>query len=124
MNLRFPKSEKLKSAKTIERLFKEGKSITSFPLKMIFIENDSLTTTQAAFAVPKRNFKTAVTRNRIKRQIRESYRLHKQLLTTNNGKSFSLLFLYISKEIPQYIQFEKAIPELLKKLNNQFSKTP
>jgi len=120
MNLRFPKSEKLKSSKTIEQLFTEGKSITAFPLKMLFITEDSLITTQAAFAVPKRNFKSAVVRNRIKRQIRESYRHHKQLLTANNCKCFALLFLYIGKDKPQYEQFEKAIPELLKKLKNQF----
>ena len=73
MNFRFPKSEKLKSSKTIELLFAEGQSFSNFPLKVIYLPQQTEQTTQATFAVPKRNFKTAVMRNRIKRQLRERY---------------------------------------------------
>lgn len=116
---RFPKSEKLKSRKTIEQLFAEGKSVTKFPVKVFFLKASEGTVSQAAFAVPKRAFKNAVTRNRIKRQLREAYRLHKQLLSTNNGPIFALLFLYISKDEPQYASLEAAIQALLQKIKDE-----
>ena len=116
MNFRFHKSEKLKSSKTIERLFSEGKSLTEFPLKLIFLHQNNDEIVRAAFAVPKRNFKSAVSRNRIKRQMREAYRLHKQLLTANKDANYALLFLYLSKDKLQYAKLETALKALLKKL--------
>ena len=119
MNFHFPKSEKLKSTKTIERLFSEGKSFTKFPLKLIFLPQELVKPTQAAFAVPKRSFKSAVDRNRIKRQLREAYRLHKPLILTNNGKKFALLFLHFGKDKPKYAELEKSVASLLKKLRDE-----
>lgn len=119
MNLNFPKSEKLKSSKAIKRLFEEGKTITKFPIKVIYLPQEGDRKTQAAFAVPKRNFKKAVTRNRIKRQMREAYRLNKALLSTNNCKNFALLLLYLGKEEPQYNRLESAITSLLKQLRDE-----
>ncbi len=119
MNFRFPKSEKLKSRKTIEKLFLEGSSFTKFPVKVLFLSDESLENTQATFAVPKRNFKLAVARNRIKRQLRELYRLQKQEVLKNNGKKFALLFLYIGKEKPLPGQLQNAMAVLLKKFNDE-----
>lgn len=116
MALGFPKSENLKSRTTIKQLFDQGKSYTSFPVKLIYIPQSNLKITQAAFAVPKRNFKLAVSRNRIKRQMREAYRLHKQLLIANNNPDFALLFLYLGKDKPKYDKLETAFKVLLKKL--------
>lgn len=116
MNFRLQKLEKLKSSKTIEVLFLEGKTYSKFPVKVFFLPIENATKSQAAFAVPKRNFKSAVSRNRIKRQLREAYRLQKQLVITNNGLSFALLFLYISKEKPQYSELEASIGILLRKV--------
>lgn len=121
MNFRFPKSEKLKSKKTIEQLFAEGKSFSKFPIKLIFIPQEKKPSTQAAFAVPKRNFKLAVDRNRIKRQMREVYRLQKPLIITNNGKDFALLFLYFSKDMLKYVDLEKAMSSLLKKFEDEIT---
>jgi len=109
MNFRFPKEEKLKSKKKIELLFEEGKGLVKFPVKVLFKELENELHTQAAFSAPKRNFKKAPDRNRIKRQMREAYRLHKHLLMSDNGKKFALLFLYISKDKQQYEAIEKAM---------------
>ena len=122
MNNRFPKSEKLKSTKTIEHLFEQGKSFKKFPIKMIFLPQENLTSSQVAFAVPKRSFKLAVTRNLIKRQLRETYRLQKNILQKNNGKKFAILFLYLGKHKPQYAELENAMLLLLKKLEDENSK--
>lgn len=119
MDFRLPKNEKLKSRKTIESLFLEGKSLTKFPIKVFYVLVENETAHQVAFSVPKRSFKSAVSRNRIKRQLREAYRLQKQLLPTNNGPKFALLFLYLSKDKPQYAQLEVVMGKLLKNLNDE-----
>lgn len=114
MDFRFPKKEKLKSRKLIEQLFAEGESLKKFPVQLLYIATEN-ETHRAAFAVPKKNFKSAVTRNRIKRQMREAYRLQKELINQKSGKKFALLFLYISKDKPQYDQLFSSIGSLLKK---------
>ncbi|WP_026451852.1 ribonuclease P protein component [Aequorivita capsosiphonis] len=123
MNQKFPKTEKLKSAKTIESLFLEGKTYSKYPIKVFFLpkpclptKRENLETNLAAFAVPKRNFKSAVDRNRVKRQLREVYRLNKHLFEEINDKKYVMLFLYLGKVKPQYFTLEKAMENLLKKL--------
>ena len=72
MNFSFPKSEKLKSKKAIKHLFAEGNTVIKYPIKLFYLPIENSHKTKAAFSVPKHNFKKAVTRNRIKRQLRES----------------------------------------------------
>ncbi|MFT4698250.1 MAG: ribonuclease P protein component [Flavobacteriaceae bacterium] len=116
MNFKFPSSERLKSKKAIELLFTEGKSVKSYPVKIFYLPSETIENTQATFAVPKRNFKSAVDRNRIKRQLKEVYRLHKQLLITNKEQKVTLLFLYLSKDKLPYATIEKAMVSALNKL--------
>ena len=111
----FPKNEKLKRQKLIERLFSEGTSHKSFPLKVFYLVDSNLESTQAAFSVPKRNFKNAVDRNRIKRQMREAYRLQKNHFETNNGKKLAVLFVYMGRKLPAFKEIAKAMTSLLKK---------
>lgn len=121
MNQNFPKTESLKSTKTIEHLFLEGNTHSKFPIKIFFLPKENIDVNLAAFAVPKRNFKSAVDRNRVKRQLREAYRLNKQLLDNIHGKKFVMLFLYLGKVKPQYAELEKAMVKLLKKLHDEMS---
>ncbi len=116
MNFRFPKSEKLKSKKAIELLFTEGKTVTKYPIKVFYLSIENKEKTQAAFAVPKRNFKNAVDRNRIKRQLREAYRLQKHLLKNEGDLKFTLFFLYIGKEMLPYFTIEASLKSVIKKI--------
>ena len=82
MKFTLGKKERLKSKKLIEKLYAEGKSIKVFPFRMVFlqVQHTSDFPFQVGFSVPKRNFKLAVSRNRIKRLMRETYRLQKNIV--------------------------------------------
>jgi ribonuclease P protein component len=119
MNLSFPKNEKLKSKKLIEQLFIEGKSINQFPLKLIYLKtvfNDGSIVKTGVIA-PKKNFKSAPDRNRIKRLLREAYRLNKPLFFNNIEGNFAFMILYLDKEIPNYQLVEEKMRGLLKKFH-------
>ncbi len=115
MNHKFPIEHRLKSPKTIEKLFSEGKTISKFPIKTFYLIEDT-SISLAAFAVPKRNFKSAVDRNRIKRQLRESYRLNRHIILEENIPAFKMLFLFLGKKKPTYSEIDKAMLVLLNKL--------
>jgi len=125
MKFTFPKNEKLKSKKRIAQLFEEGKSVSKFPLKLIYLKNAHSTPLkiQTAVSVPKRNFKSAVQRNRIKRLLRESYRLNKQLIFNNIEGDFAFLILYLGKETPSFPAIEKQMIAVFEKfliqINNE-----
>jgi ribonuclease P protein component len=125
----FRREERLKSEKTINRLFKEGRSFSCYPLRLVFIEHppaqdaelDS-NPVQVAFSVPKRNFKKSVDRNLLKRRMREAYRLHKNevynLLKNNElyaNSRFSFMLLYTAKEELTYAEIEKGIVKMIVK---------
>ena len=140
----YPKAEKLKSRKQIQHLFTGGKSFFVHPFKVLwdFTSNTGGKTAgqstieiitepgvlprqkqpvavQAGVTVSKRNFKKAVTRNQVKRLVREVYRLNKQdLVTTTKGKqkSLSLFFVFIDKSVPTFELLEDKMKSCLKKL--------
>ncbi len=114
----FRKEEKLKKKNLITDLFAFGKSASVFPLKMIYLENDhdSPFKVQAGVSVSKRNFKSAVDRNRIKRLMRESYRKNKCLIYNNEDtKKHILMFIYQAKKEVSYEQMEVKMVELIQK---------
>ncbi len=117
MSFRFPKQEKLKSRKTIDLLFLEGRSFTKSPIKLIYIQIEDSEVNKAGFSVPKKHFKKAVDRNRLKRQMREAYRNNKHLLKSNNGLRFALMFLYITQERASFDSIQNALLALINKLS-------
>jgi ribonuclease P protein component len=96
----------------IQKLFKEGKSFSSFPLRAIYlpVENQDAPL-KAGFTVSTKYFKKAVDRNRVKRLMRESYRLQKHKLAdelNNVGGQLAVFFIYTSPDLPNYnFIFEK-----------------
>lgn len=113
----FPKTERLCTYHSIQALFKEGKSIKKYPLKLIYLPLDkALTPSQVLISVPKKKLKRAVDRNRIKRLIRESYRKEKHLLSSQD-KSYSLALIYMSDELVSYEQIYALVAALLRQLS-------
>ncbi len=119
--MKFRKKEKLKSKKLIEVLFKEGKALTSFPLRLIYLKLEVPLDAKfkTGVAVPKKNFKSAVKRNRIKRLLRESYRRNKHLVFNNSEGNFAFLILYLGKEMPTYPDVEKSMQKILQKFQKK-----
>lgn len=120
----FTKEERLCSKKTIDKLFADGESFLAYPFKVVFLRNPiSLKSpVQAGFSVGKRNFKRAVQRNRIKRLMRESYRLNKpELYKKINSNRLAVFFIFIGKSIPKYPEVEKGMKNAIKKLVKEMS---
>jgi len=121
----YNKSEKLKSRKLIKELFDEGKAISVYPLRLIYLqkEHDGKLVLKTTVSVSKRNFKLAVHRNRIKRMMRETYRLNKPLLYKNVTEKYIFMFIYLGKEEIKYSKLDQKMKTLinvfLNKINNQ-----
>ena len=127
MNYSFPKQEKVISLKIIEALYSKGNySVLVFPFKvsMVFVFEQQ-TNCQILITVPKRNFKKAVDRNRIKRQIREIYRLNKHSLLNNialQSKQIAISIAYISKTDLDYKQAESSLQKVINLIALHFEK--
>ena len=95
----FPLKEHLKSKRVIEKLYAEGASVTSYPLRAVFLEQEEQEPTAAILiSVAKRRFRHAVDRNLVKRRIREAYRTSKHPFVEAlkaKGKKMAVAILYI-----------------------------
>lgn len=123
MSFKFTKKEKLKSKKHIEHLFENGKSIMAHPLLLKYNEvefNDGVKV-KAAVSVSKKKFKKAVDRIRIKRLMREVYRLNKPNYFNNLTTQYAFMFLYIGKEKTDIKILEKSMKTLLEEFTKKVS---
>ena len=118
MHYTFKKHEHLKSKKIFASLFANGKKIKRFPVLMVYMQTELTedVPVQAGFSVSKRRFKHAVDRNRIKRQMREAYRLLKPENDTDNSAQIALVFIYIHHQKLPFSQIKQAVQQCLAEL--------
>ncbi len=125
MNFTYPKTEKLKSKTTIDLLFSKGKSVSKYPLRLVFVESDygipkdSDQKLKMGVSVSKKYFKHAVDRNYFKRVLRETYRLNKHILIDNLDKKYAFMFFYQTKERLTYQEINTKTIQLFEKFVQQ-----
>tara|TARA_R110002050_G_scaffold149463_1_gene276089 strand:+ start:140098 stop:140496 length:399 start_codon:yes stop_codon:yes gene_type:complete len=111
----------LKSKLVIDQLFSSGRALKKSPFRLVYLveSEGSFIGDKILVSVPKRNFKLAVSRNRIKRVISEIYRIHsidlKTLLASQN-RSLAIGIVYIGKKEPTYSEADQKIQGLLEEL--------
>lgn len=125
MNFNYPKNEKLKSKITIGLLFSEGKSVSKYPLRLVY-HSGALGDEQqlkVGVSVSKKYFKKAVDRNYFKRVLRESYRLNQHLLKDHLQKPYALMLFYQSKDRLSFEEINTKTIQLFEKFLGQINPT-
>jgi len=116
----FSKNERLCSKKYIEELYKKGSSTFLYPFRIVYLTQSSSELSgpfpKILISVPKRLFKKAVDRNKLKRQIREAYRKNRHDFFNESEQGQIPVFLsivYVGKEKLPYIQLERKLISIL-----------
>ena len=106
----FRKEERLNKEKWIQELFSKGSSFHLYPFKVLFIPHPDAgaKVNQVLISVSSRKFKRAVDRNKIKRSIREAYRLNKQNISP--AQRWLIAYIYIAKEILPSVVIHEKLP--------------
>ena len=117
------KRERMVSRKLIETLFSGGgsQSMAAFPLRVVYVNKERAhgeVPVQILISVPKKRFKHAVDRNRVKRQVREAYRLHKQVLyeALANEEKLLMAFVWLADEHRSTQDVEKRVVSLMQRM--------
>jgi ribonuclease P protein component len=121
------KEERIKSQKQTELLFSEGRRFTLAPFRIYYtLVKPGKTSLQFGVGVSKKNFKKAVDRNRIKRLVREAYRLQKITLQDKSVErqyGLTIFFIYTSKELPAFKEVYEKTGKVIDKLTAILSET-
>ncbi len=130
-DLTLDKSKKLLGKVRVQRVFSEGKSVVAYPIRVCYCEQMEREENQVdgqpvkvLFSVSKRLFKRAVGRNRLKRLMREAYRMNQHTLLHQcelQGNALDVVFMYISNEEISYVKLEKAMKKAIVKLNKAYA---
>ena len=119
LRYKLPKKNILKRKQLIDALFSRGETIAIYPLRLVYLTmsypEDSLFL--VAFSVPKKKIKKAVHRNRIKRLMRESFRLQQHKL--NLPQKTLMMWIYTGKDIPDYKTVCQKMELIINELNDK-----
>jgi ribonuclease P protein component len=119
------KAERLNRTKSIDRLFMSGESFVAYPLRVVYlVASGEAGSAEASIlvSVSKKKFKSAVKRNRVKRLIREAYRLNKNDLSSrlhDRTRRMDIAFIYLKNELPTYSEIEKGMLKSLAALSGK-----
>ena len=130
MSFSYPKNHKLKSKKSIDLLFSKGKSVSKYPLRLVYAVADEKhmdgELMKMGVSVSKKYFKHAVDRNYFKRILRETYRLNQHLLREHLEQPYNFMFFYQTKDRLTYAEIEQKTVQLFEKwvleIKNQAAK--
>ena len=119
MDCKLPKSEKLRSFGAIRRLFTEGRGGFVYPFRyVVYAEGAEEMSAEILFSAPKKFLKRANKRNKVRRRMREAYRLNKQLLlASETPRQIQAALIYSSKEVVYYKTIENATKRILEILS-------
>lgn len=125
-NYKFRKEEKIIGENRIDSLFVEGESFVAYPLRVVYLKKElSLPSSISVLvSVPKKRIKSAVKRNRIKRQVRESYRLNKHYLKAireSTDHHLDIAFVFVKEELVKFSIIEKGMKKGLTEIANRLS---
>ena len=112
--LTFSKEERITHKGDIEKLFISGKKLNLFPFDIRYYSGNMGSLNKVLISVSKKNIKSAVKRNLLKRRIRESYRLNKKQLS-NSG--YSIAIIYVDNKILKFKQIDDFIKKILKNIS-------
>lgn len=119
MSFSYPKKHKLKSKTSIDLLFSKGKSVSKYPLRLVYAVADEKLMDgemmKIGVSVSKKYFKHAVDRNYFKRVLRETYRLNQHLLRNQINQPYVFMLFYQTKERLSYDEIEQKTIQLFEK---------
>jgi ribonuclease P protein component len=123
----FSKGEKLSSKVLIDKVFESKRKLVEYPLHLTYcyVDTEMPFAAQVLLSVSKKKMKKAVQRNRVKRILRESYRLHKHIVynaLNTKQKKIALAILYTSTEMPEFKEIESKIILILERLAKEIVK--
>lgn len=118
MDNRLQKSEKLRSFGAIRRLFTEGRGGFIYPFRyVVYSEDAEEMSAEILFSTPKKFLKRANKRNKVRRRMREAYRLNKEiLLSSDTPRQLQVAIIYSAKEVLDYNTIENATKRILENL--------
>lgn len=125
------KEERLHGRNAVEKLFKDAgsRSMVAFPVRVVYVlappQADTCVNTRMLVSVPKRQFKRAVKRNRVKRQVREAYRKYKhgliEAVSRIGEQHLSLAFVWLDSKLYDTNVVEKKVEKLLLRIEEKLT---
>lgn len=120
----FPKNNRLKSSLLIREVVQHGKSVFCYPVKCFYCveTSEASSAPKIAVLVSKKRLRHATDRNRVKRLMRESYRLHSRSLTLPDNTALTMCWMFVGSTMPDFPQMESAARQIFHDMDQKLQK--